>query len=115
MQRKLTLSKNAYLWEEGDQARNIAIVEQGKLAVRSGNDVIGVVLPRMVVGEGAINGDTVPGENGNGHHRRSASAVAIEDDTVVVEYAPSRIKEAYDNAEPAVGQQILITLMGQTS
>ena len=114
MERKLTLSKNAYLWEEGDQARNIAIVEQGKLAVRAGDDVIGVVLPTMVVGEAAINGDTVPGENGNGH-RRAASAVAIEDDTVVVEYAPSRIKEAYDNAEPAVGQQILITLMGQTS
>lgn len=118
MQRRLTLSKNAYLWEEGDQARNIAVVEKGKLAVRSGNEVVGVVLPTMVVGEAAINGTTVPGEpggNGNGHHRRSASAVAIEDDTVVVEYAPSRIKEAYDNAEPAVGQQILITLMGQTS
>ena len=31
MQRRLTLSKNAYLWEEGDQARNIAVVEQGKI------------------------------------------------------------------------------------
>jgi len=108
MQRKLTLSKNAYLWEEGDQARNIAIVEQGKLAVRSGDDVIGIVLPTMVLGEGAINA------NGNGS-RRSASAIAIEDDTIVVEYAPARIKEAYDTAETTVGQQILITLMGQTS
>ena len=114
MQRRLTLSKNAYLWEEGDQARNIAVVEQGKLAVQSGNVVIGIVLPKMVVGEAAINGSTVASENGNGS-RRSASAIAIENDTVVVEYAPSRIKEAYDNAETAVGQQILITLMGQTS
>ena len=108
MQRKLTLSKNAYLWEEGDQARNIAVVEQGKLAVRSGDEVIGIVLPTMVVGEAAIN------SNGDGS-RRSASAIAIEDDTIVVEYAPARIKESYDNAETAVGQQILITLMGQTS
>jgi CRP-like cAMP-binding protein len=118
MQRRLTLSKNAYLWEEGDQARNIAVVERGKLAVRSGGDVVGIVLPKMVVGEAAINGDGKGSggshRNGDGH-RRSASAVAIEDDTIVVEYAPSRIKDAYDNAEPAVGQQILITLMGQTS
>jgi CRP-like cAMP-binding protein len=114
MQRKLTLSKNAYLWEEGDQARNIAVVEKGKLAIRSGGEVVGVVLPTMVVGEAAINGHTAPGENGNGH-RRSASAIAIEDDTIVVEYSPSRIKEAYDNAQPAVGQQILVTLMGQAS
>lgn len=119
MQRRLTLSKNAYLWEEGDQARNIAVVEKGKLAVRSGNDVIGVVLPRMVVGESAIDPNGLnadPAYNGNGNeHRRSASTMAIEDDTVVVEYSPLRIKEAYDNAEPAVGQQVLITLMGQTS
>lgn len=117
MQRRLTLSKNAYLWEEGDQARNIAVVEKGKLAVRSGDDVIGVVLPKMVVGEAAIdprglNAD--PTANGNGH-RRSASTIAIEDDTIIVEYSPSRIKEAYDNAEPAVGQQVLISLLGQTS
>lgn len=115
MQRKLTLSKNAYLWEEGDQARNIAVVEKGKLAVRSGDDVIGVVLPKMVVGEAAINGHDSATGNGNGNGQRSASAIAIEDETVVVEYAPSRIKEAYDNAEPAVGQQVLVTLMGQTS
>ena len=76
MQRKLTLSKNAYLWEEGDQARNIAVVEQGKLAVQSGNVVIGIVLPKMVVGEAAINGSTVAGENGNGS-RRSASALPL--------------------------------------
>lgn len=114
MQRKLTLSKNAYLWEQGDQARNIAVVEKGKLAVRTGDDVVGIVLPTMVVGETAINGHEGNGDNGNGY-RRSASAMALEDDTVVIEYAPLRIKEAYDNAETAVGQQILITLMGQAS
>ena len=52
MQRKLTLAKNSYLWEEGDQARNIAIVEKGKLAVRTADGIVGVVLPKMVVGEG---------------------------------------------------------------
>ncbi len=116
MQRRLTLAKNAYLWEEGDQARNIAIVEKGKLAVRTADGIVGVVLPKMVVGEGAINSgwDNENEGNGNGH-RRAASAVAIEDDTVVVEYAPSRIKEAFDNGEAAVGHQILITLMGQAS
>lgn len=118
MQRKLTLAKNSYLWEEGDQARNIAIVEKGKLAVRTADGIIAVVLPKMVVGEGAINAGWVTDDDGNGNgngHRRAASAVALEDDTVVVEYAPSRIKEAFDNGEPAIGQQILITLMGQAS
>ena len=109
MQRKLTLAKDAYLWEQGDQARNIAIVEQGKLAIRTGEELVGVVLPKMVTGEGAIHG-----YNGGTAAARSASAIAIEDDTIVVEYAPSRIKEAFDNAQPEVGQQILITLMGQT-
>ena len=120
MQRKLTLAKNSYLWEEGDQARNIAIVEKGKLAVRTADGIVGVVLPKMVVGEGAINAGWATDDEGNGNgngngHRRAASAVALEDDTVVVEYAPSRIKEAFDNGEPAIGQQILITLMGQAS
>jgi len=116
MQRRLTLAKNAYLWEEGDQARNIAIVEKGKLAVRTADGIVGVVLPKMVVGEGAINSGWDNDNEGNGNgHRRAASAVAIEDDTVVVEYAPSRIKEAFDNGEAAVGHQILITLMGQAS
>lgn len=109
MQRKLTLAKNAFLWEEGDFARNIAVVEKGKLAIKAGNEVVGVVLPRMVTGEGAVIGN---GSNGSG--KRSASAIAMEDETIVVEYAPSRIKEAYDNAETSVGQQILVTLMGQT-
>jgi CRP-like cAMP-binding protein len=109
MQRKLTLARNAYLWEEGDFARNIAVVEKGKLAIKVGDEVVGVVLPRMVTGEGAVvaNGN-------NGGSKRSASAISMEDDTTVVEYAPSRIKEAYDNAETSVGQQILVTLMGQT-
>lgn len=109
MQRKLTLAKDAYLWEEGDFARNIAVVEKGKLAIKVGDEVVGVVLPRMVTGEAAViaNGS-------NGGSKRSASAVAMEDETTVVEYAPSRIKEAYDNAQTAVGQQILVTLMGQT-
>lgn len=108
MQRKLTLAKDAYLWAEGDHARNIAIVEKGKLAIRSGDEMLGVVLPTMVAGEGAISG-----LNGNGH-RRAAAAIALEDDTVIVEYEPMRIKEAFDNAQPTVGRQILVTLMGQT-
>ena len=116
MQRKLTLAKNSYLWEEGDQARNIAIVEKGKLAVKTADGIVGVVLPKMVVGEGAINSGWDTGDEGNGSgHRRAASAIAIEDETVVVEYAPSRIKEAFDNGQAAVGQQILVTLMGQAS
>ena len=34
--RRVTLSKGDFLWEAGDVARNIGIVETGKLGVRSG-------------------------------------------------------------------------------
>ena len=67
MQRRLTLAKNSFLWEEGDQARNIAIVEKGKLAVKTDDGIVGIVLPKMVVGklQRYPNGDT--GESVNRH------------------------------------------------
>ena len=40
--RKVTLSKGDFLWEAGDVARNIAIVESGKLGVRSARGLVGL-------------------------------------------------------------------------
>ncbi len=108
MVRRLTLSKGAYLWANGDKAFNIAVVEKGSLAVRSSSGVIGKAFPEMALGEGAIlaleDKDAV----------RTASVVALEDDTVVVEYAASRVKETYESGSTQVGVQILTTLMAQT-
>jgi hypothetical protein len=108
MVRRLTLSKGAYLWARGDMAFNIAVVEKGSLAVRSASGVIGKAFPETVLGEGAIlaleEKDVV----------RTASVVALEDDTVVVEYAASHVKDTYESGSTLVGVQILTTLMAQT-
>ena len=62
----------------GDQARNIAIVEKGKLAVRTADGIVGVVLPKMVVGEGAINAGWVTDDEGKRKRKRKrASARSI--------------------------------------
>ena len=52
--RRVTLSKGDFLWEAGDIARNIGIVETGKLGVRSGRGIVGIVAPKMVLGESAL-------------------------------------------------------------
>lgn len=109
MQRKVTLAKGAFLWEEGDHARNIAVLDQGKLGVRSGGTLIGIIYPRMVLGEGAVL--TLEGEA----HPRTASVMALEDDTVITEYPAGMVKQALDLGKNEVGTRILNTLLGQTS
>ena len=52
--RKVTLSKGDFLWEAGDVARNIGIVESGKLGIRSARGIVGIVTPKMVLGESAL-------------------------------------------------------------
>lgn len=104
--RKVTLSKGDFLWEAGDIARNIAIVESGKLGVRSARGLVGLVTPKMVLGEAALlmlEGQAVT---------RSAAVVALEDASVV-EYSASLFRQTFDAGRHDVGHLILLSLIGQ--
>lgn len=104
--RKVTLSKGDFLWEAGDVARNIAIVESGKLGVRSARGLVGLVTPKMVLGETALlmlDGQVVA---------RSASVVALEEASVV-EYSASMFRQTFDSGRHDVGHLILLSLIGQ--
>lgn len=109
MTRKVTLSKDALLWEEGDMARNIAIVESGKLAVRVGGQLVGMVWPRMVIGESAILNE----EGGKAAERRTASVVAWEEPTVVSEYPAALVRRTFEEGRMTVTNAILASLVGQ--
>jgi CRP-like cAMP-binding protein len=87
MQRKvITLSRDTVLWEAGDAARGIAILEKGRLGARTDKGLMGVLLPPMVLGESALLGDTSAGD------RRTVSIFAIDDDTLVTEYPVDEVK-----------------------
>jgi hypothetical protein len=49
------LGKDAVLWEQGDVARDVAVVESGRLGIRTDSGIVGIALPRMVVGESAAD------------------------------------------------------------
>lgn len=104
--RKLTLSKGDFLWEAGDVARNIGIVESGKLGIRSTRGIVGIVTPRMVLGESALlMADGAP-------QTRSATVVALED-TSVVEYSAALLRQTFESGRYDVGHLILLSVIGQ--
>lgn len=104
--RKVTLSKGDFLWESGDVARNIAIVESGKLGIRSARGLVGLVTPRMVLGESALL--MLDGQA----QTRTAAVVALED-AAVVEYSASLFRQTFDSGRHDVGHLILLSLIGQ--
>lgn len=108
MQRKISLAKDAVLWEEGDDARNIAVLEKGALGVRNGKRLVGIVSPRMVLGESAIL--AIKGET----QKRTATVFALEDDSSVTEYPAFMVKQGVDKGEDALALLVLATLIGQT-
>jgi CRP-like cAMP-binding protein len=108
MQRKVTLGKGAYLWDAGDTARTMAVLERGRLGVRAGEKLIGLITPKMVLGESALF--TLDG----GTQARTAAVVALEEDTLVAEYPASMFRHTFDAGNHAVGHLILMTLIGQT-
>jgi CRP-like cAMP-binding protein len=108
MQRKLTLGKGAYLWDAGDAARNLAVLESGRLGVRAEGKLIGLITPKMVLGESALL--TLDGSS----HSRTAGIVALENDTTVSEYPASMFRHTFDAGNHSVGHLILLTLIGQT-
>lgn len=103
--RKVTLSKGTALWEAGDAARNIAILEKGTLGVKMGEAFVGVSAARTVLGESAIFG--VGGED----QKRTASLIALADDVAVTEYPAIMVKQAIDSNKDQVAPLILSTLV----
>lgn len=108
MQRKLiSLSRDAVLWEAGDAARDIALVDKGRLGARTDKGLVGIALPGMVLGESALL--TLDGEP----DRRSAAVFALEEDTVVTAVPASEVRYAFENGEDAVMPRVLTNLVGQ--
>jgi CRP-like cAMP-binding protein len=105
-QKLVTLRKNAVLWEEGDQARHVAVLEKGKLGVRTSHGLVGLLWPHMVLGESALFA---------AQGRRTASVVALEDDTLVAEYLPEQVRDSLADGDDPLPQRILTTLVGQVS
>ena len=105
--RKVTLSKGAALWELGDTASNVAVLEKGTLGVRTAEGLVGIASARTVLGETAIL--TLSGEA----QKRSATLVALEEDTAVTEYPAAMVKQAIDAGKDQVGRLIMTTLIGQ--
>lgn len=104
--RRVTLSKDDFLWEAGDVARNIGIVESGKLGIRSARGIVGIITPKMVLGESALL--MLDGQA----QMRSAAVVALED-TTVIEYSASLFKTTFESGRHDVGHLILLSLIGQ--
>jgi hypothetical protein len=104
--RRVTLSKGDFLWEAGDVARNIGIVETGKLGVRSARGIVGLIAPKMVLGESSLQ--LLDGKP----QTRSATVVALED-TTVTEYSASLFQQTFESGRHDVGHLVLFSLIGQ--
>ncbi len=106
MQRKvITLSRDTVLWETGDAARSLAVVDKGRLGVRGEQGLIGIVLPDMVLGESALLGDAA--------QRRTVTIFALEDDTAVTEYAATEVRLAFDSGDDELMRLVVRSLVGQ--
>ncbi len=104
----ISLSREATLWEAGDVAREIAVVETGRLGVRTESGIVGIVLPKMVVGETALfalEGKPLP---------RAATLFALDDDTRVVASPAESYRAAFEGGEIGIVEPIVRTLVGQT-
>lgn len=108
-QKVVTLSKNAVLWEEGDLARNVAVLQKGKLGARTAQGLVGILWPGMVLGESALF--TAEGRA----ERRSATVLALEDDTIVEECSPESLRDQLMEGDSTLTGKVLTTLVGQIS
>ncbi len=104
----ISLSREATLWEAGDVGRDVAVVESGRLGVRTEAGVVGLVLPKMVVGETALlalEGKPLP---------RGATLFALDEDTRVVASPAEAYRAAFEGGDTDCVQPIVRTLVGQT-
>jgi hypothetical protein len=107
VQRKITLSKGTFLWDAGDAARTIAVLEKGRLGVRVGDKLVGLIPPKTILGESALL--TLDG----GAQSRTAAIEALEDDTHVTEYPTMVFRQVFDAGNHGLAHLILLTLVGQ--
>ena len=108
MKRKtIILGRGATLWEAGDVARDIALVEAGKIGVRTDAGVVGLVLPGMVVGETALFG--LDGER----LTRTATLYALEDDSRVIATPAEEWRASFEGGDTEAVVPLVKTLVGQ--
>ena len=107
LKRKVILSRDSVLWYAGDPAVSFAIVESGKLGVRTEKGLVSVLWPNMVIGDTSLL--TLEG----GQPRRLATILALEEGTTVVEYPPHLVKQAADEPGHTLWKAILTMLLGQ--
>ena len=107
LKRKVILSKDSVLWYAGDPAVSLAVVESGKLGVRTTKGLTGVLRPNMVLGDTSIL--ALEG----GQPRRLATISALEEGTTVTEYPPSLVRQSADDPDHALWKAILTMLLGQ--
>jgi hypothetical protein len=110
MRRKVvTLSRDTVLWEAGDASRELAVVEAGKLGVRAGSGLVGIVLPGMVLGESALFSEE------GGRDSRSAAIFALEDGTQVTLYPAADVRNAVEAGDDSLVRKVMTNLIGQLS
>ena len=107
LKRKVILSKDSVLWYAGDAAASLAVVESGKLGVRTGTGLVSVLRPNMVLGDTSILGLE------GAQPKRLATISALEEGTTVTEYPPSLVRQAADDPEHTLWKAILTMLLGQ--
>lgn len=105
--KRIILGDGATLWETGDVARDIALVESGKIGVRTAAGVVGLVLPGMVVGETALF--SLDGER----LTRTATLYALEDETRVVATPAEEWRASFEGGDSEVVEPLVKTLVGQ--
>jgi CRP-like cAMP-binding protein len=105
--KRIILGQGATLWEAGDAARDIALIESGKVAVRTAAGVVGLALPGMVVGEAALFG--LDSER----LTRTATLYALEDETRVVATPAEDWRAGFEGGDTEIVAPLVRTLVGQ--
>lgn len=101
------MSKGAVLWSAGDSARTIGILDKGRLGIGSSDTPLGVLVPKMILGETAVL--TLEAKA----PRRTAAVFALEDETEVVEYPVFAIRQMVESGLGPIPALLLKTLVGQ--
>jgi hypothetical protein len=106
MQKKMiTLSRDTVLWESGDVARSIGILEKGKLGARTERGLMGVMLPSMVLGDSALLAA--------GAEKRTATIFALDDATEVTEYPVSEVRADFEAGSEDLMKHIILNQVAQ--
>ncbi len=98
------LGRGDILWKQGEPADRMAVVDAGKVGVWTDRRLVGVMYPKMVLGEAAL---LALGEARSVN--RSASVIAIEDGTALTEYPATLVRDAMGAGVPRLVLRTLAT------